>query len=107
MNLNEIISDALAILGLGTESTSIRVYMREFTRFANDAVLLISRRFRQSRTEKMSLDDEHCFRLADLDRACFKIDRVRKLTGKDVYWEQPDRGSGDVYWGPLKKSLKQ
>lgn len=97
MNLSEIISDATAILGLGTESTSGSVYMREFTRFANDAILLISRRFKQFRTEKMSLDEEHCFRLAELDRPCFKIDRIRTLDGKDIMWEQPDMGSGDVW----------
>lgn len=96
MNLNEIISDALAILDYGTESTSVDRYRREFTRFANDAVLLISRRFKQSRTEKMSLDEEFCFSLNDLDRACFKIDCIRTLGGIDVPWEQPDRGSGDV-----------
>lgn len=97
MNLNEIISDATAILGLGTDSNSGSVYRREFTRFANDAIILISRRFRQSRTEKVTLDGEHCFRLADLDRPCLKINRIRTLSGKDVYWEQPDMGSGDVW----------
>lgn len=97
MNLNEIISDTLAILGLGTESTSINAYMREFTRFANDAVLLISRRFKQTRTDKVSLDGEHRFRLTDLDRPCFKINSIRKLTGEPVRWGQSGRGSGDVH----------
>ena len=97
MNLNEIISDAVAILGLGTESTSGSVYRREFTRFANDAVFLISRRFRQARTEEVRLDEERCFRLADLDRPCYRIDRIRTAFGKDVAWEQPDLGSGYVH----------
>lgn len=97
MNLNEILSDTIAILGLGTESTSGNVYMREFTRYANDAIQLISRRFRQSRTETLPLDDEHCFKLIDLDRVCYRIDRIRTLDGHDVMWEQPDRGSGDVF----------
>lgn len=97
MNLSEIISDTIAILGLGTESTSGSVYQREFTRFANDAIFLISRRFKQSRTEKMSLDEEKCFRLTDLDRVCYRVDRIRTIDGKDVMWEQDDFGSGDVH----------
>ncbi len=97
MNLNEIISDATAILGLGTDSNSGSVYLREFTRFANDAIFLISRRFRQARTEKVPIDAEHCFRLSDLDRVCFKIRRVWADGGKDVMWDQPDGASGDVW----------
>ena len=43
------------------------------------------------------MDEERCFRLADLDRPCYRIDRIRTASGKDVAWEQPDLGSGYVH----------
>lgn len=97
MNLNEIIQDTLSILRLGTESSSNDTYRREFTRYANDAIAIISRRFKQTRTDKVDLDDEYIFRLTDLDRACFRVERVTSVDGHVfIPWEQTDRGTGEI-----------
>jgi len=97
MNLNEIIQDTLSILRLGTESSSNDVYRREFTRSANEAIAIISRRFKQTRTDTVSLDDEYVFRLIDLDRVCYRVERVTSEDGHVfIPWEQTDRGTGEI-----------
>ena len=95
MNLSEIIQDTLAILRLGTEASATETYRREFTRYANDAITIISQKFKQTRIETVPVDDDSCFVLADLDRPCTKIEKVVSH-GVSLPWEQTTTGSGEI-----------
>lgn len=95
MNLNEIIQDTLAILRLGTEASATESYRREFTRYANDAIAIISQRFKQTRIDVVPVDDDSCFVLAGLERPCTRIEKVVSR-GVQIPWEQTATGSGEI-----------
>ena len=96
MNLHEIIADACAILHLGTEASMMQPYAQEFRKFANDAVIEISRKARQVRTDVVELDKNFEFPVSDLDRVALKIVSIQDEAGRPLRWEQTAIGTGVI-----------
>lgn len=101
MNLNAIIEEAGALLNLGIDSSSLSAYYIKFRKFANDAVRIISKRFKQNRREVANLDEENCFELEDLNRTVLKIEKIEYVDDDGVAyplrWEQVNgRGTGVI-----------
>ena len=97
MNLHEIVADTLALLHLGTEASTTSAYTPEFRKFANDAIIEISRRFRQTRTEIVELDNNFEFPLTDLDRMCLLVVSVQDMHGRPLQWKQTAIGTGVIH----------
>jgi len=97
MNLHEIISEACAILHLGTEASMMSPYAEEFKKFANDAVIEISRKQRQVRTDIVELDNHLEFPLTDLDRMCMKVVSIQDMFGRELAWRQTAIGTGVIH----------
>ena len=97
MNLHEITADACAILHLGTEASMMSPYMEEFRKFANDAVIEISRKQRQVRTDIVELNKDLEFPLTDLDRMCLKVVSIQDMKGRDLMWRQTAIGTGVIH----------
>lgn len=98
MNLNAILEEAGAMLNLGIDVASSQVYFVRFRKYANDAVRLIAKRFKENRREVVDLDEENCFDLGYLNRTPLKIEKIM-LVDKEfpLYWEQVDgRGTGII-----------
>lgn len=98
MNLNAILEDTGAILNLGIDVASSSIYFTKFRLFANDAVRIISKRFKQNRKEVVDLDEENCFELSALNRTVLKIELIKTNDDRfPLHWEQVDgRGTGVV-----------
>lgn len=97
MNLHEIIAEALDILHLGSGASFVEPYTGEFRKYANDAVIEISRKFRQTRTETVTLDNNFEFSIADLSHMCLMVVEVLDAYGRPVRWHQTHVGSGVVH----------
>lgn len=98
MNLNAILEEAGALLNLGIDVASSQVYFVRFRKYANDAVRLIAKRFKENRRDVVDLDEENCFDLGYLNRTPLKIEKIM-LVDKEfpLYWEQVDgRGTGII-----------
>ena len=60
MNLNAILEEAGALLNMDVDVASSSIYFVKFRKFANDAVRIISKRFKENRKEVVDLDEENC-----------------------------------------------
>ena len=96
MNLHELCAEALGLLHLGSEASTVSFYFNEFRKFANDAVINISRKFRQTRTERVKLSDELTYQLGDLERICMRVINIRDEHGNPLHWMQTGMGTGEV-----------
>ena len=96
MNLHEIVAETLDILHLGSEASMVEPYTGEFRKFANDAIIEITRKFRQTRTEVVELDNNFEFPLTDLDRICLRVVDVLDMYGRPLRWHQTGIGTGVV-----------
>ena len=98
MNLNAILEEAGALLNMDVDVASSSIYFVKFRKFANDAVRIISKRFKENRSEVVDLDEENCFDLGYLNRTPLKIEKIMLVDSeKPLYWEQVNgRGTGII-----------
>ena len=96
MNLFGIMMDAAAELRLGVDTATITHYRPEFRMYANDAIFVISDKFRQTRKEPVTLDSDCVFKTTDLDRGCLRIEKVTDSRGNTIQWEQVQRGGTEI-----------
>lgn len=92
MTLNDIISSSLTMLERGADAQTIDHYRAQFTKYANDAVFELARRFKQQRRETVALMDG-TFDVAQLSRECLRVTQVL-VDGKPVLYRQNPWGSG-------------
>ena len=97
MNLHEIISQALLILGLGSQAHVLDAYADEFKMYANEAVKQISRKFRQTRTDIVQLSENQEFDVSALSHVCAKVCVIQDENGIPLHWMQSSYGSGLIH----------
>lgn len=104
MNLGEIISSALDILSRSHDANTIEEFRAQFTYSANNAMMQIARRFKQSRKETVALTNK-TFSTSQLARQCIRIDNVYDSDGV-ISFNQDIPGSGSFVCDTTDSEVK-